>query len=94
MRRPIFLLALAMVLGCANDQPEGSKESSLDARALRAARQWVTDQGRDPASYEFDTRFEGDGWSVYLEFQPPTPGGHTMLKIDSKGNVVEVFPGA
>jgi hypothetical protein len=61
--------------------------------ALNAARQWLTSQRLDPASYEFTVDADGTGWTVLVEYQPPTPGGHTLLRIDSQGKVVEVIPG-
>jgi hypothetical protein len=69
------------------------RECSGEAKALEAAKQWVIEQGGDAASSEFSVEPDGKGWSVLIEYQPPTPGRHTFLRVDSQGKVTEVVPG-
>jgi hypothetical protein len=42
---------------------------------------------------EFKVSRDGDGWSVYIERLPRTPGGHRVVSIDAAGNVTEYFRG-
>jgi hypothetical protein len=70
------------------------RECSGEAKALEAAKQWVIEQGEDTASSEFSVSADGKGWLVLIEYQPPTPGRHTFLRIDSQGKVIEAIPGA
>ena len=80
-----------MALGCgAGNRPITPGE----ANALTAAQAWLTTQGVDPNSAELQAEAEGNNWSMHVEYLPRTPGGHTLLRIDSDGKVIEVFPGA
>lgn len=69
------------------------RECSGEAKALEAAKQWVKDEGLDLSAHEFSATPDGKGWSVLIEYQPPTPGSHTILQIDSLGKIIEVIPG-
>lgn len=70
------------------------RECSGEAKALEAAKQWVKDEGLDLSSHEFSVTPDGKGWSVLIEYQPPTPGAHTVLQVDAQGKIIEVIPGA
>jgi hypothetical protein len=69
------------------------RECSGEAKALEAAKQWAKDEGLDLSSYEFTVKADGEGWSVLVQYQPPTPGGHTVLQVDAQGKIIEVMPG-
>lgn len=69
------------------------RECSGEAKAFEAAKQWAKDEGLDSASHEITVTPDGKGWSVLIEYQPPTPGNHTTLLIDSSGKIIEVVPG-
>jgi hypothetical protein len=83
-----------VILGCVDSTAPNRNSSTGGGIALKAARQWVIDQGGDPSSSEFSAESDGAGWSVLIQRLPPTPGAHTFLRIDSKGKVIEVIPGA
>jgi hypothetical protein len=69
------------------------RECSGEAKALEAAKQWAIEQGEDAASSEFSVEPDGKGWSVHIDYQPPTPGRHTVIRVDSQGKIIEVIPG-
>jgi len=85
----ISLTVVAVLLGAivfiARREPAGKRN------ALRIARQWVIDQGRDPATYKFFADPNDDGWQVFVEYQPPTPDAFTTLRMDSRGKITEVI---
>jgi hypothetical protein len=88
-RHLIFFLIAMTLLGCS-----GKPTTPGNATAIQAARAWLKSQGDDPAAYTYQVEPDGTGWKVNIEYQPATPGAHALLRIDSKGNMVEVFPGA
>lgn len=93
--RPNAILIIGVLLtGCTDGLTSEPKVSIGQASALKAARQWVSEQGVDSSSCDFSIDPDGTDWSVLIEYQPPTPGGHTILKVDSRGKVIEVIPGA
>jgi hypothetical protein len=69
------------------------RECSGEAKALEAAKQWVKDEGLDGSSHEFRVDANGAGWSVLIEYQPPMPGGYTILQVDAQGKIIKVIPG-
>ena len=90
--RPIYISLLCLlILGCAPNKrtiPPG------EAMALKAAEKWTESQGITKAA-EFSARPDGTGgWNVSIYFQPATPGDHVLIRMDSKGNVIEVMRGA
>jgi hypothetical protein len=89
MRYIIASLVVLAILGCDSSRPA----SPGQAAAIQAARQWLESRGIDLKNYKFDARPDDAGWTVMAEYQPPTPGAHTLLRIDFQDNVVEVFPG-
>jgi hypothetical protein len=80
------------IFGCA-DKSSTTPLTPGEAKAINAANEWFQAQGMDPEAAEFSVEPKGTGWSVFIEHQPPTPGGHTLLLIDSNGKVIEVIPG-
>ena len=88
-RQLIISLVALTLLGCS-----GKPTTPGSAKAITTAEAWLKAQGVDPAAYDFDAKPDSTGWKVYMEYQPPTPGAHALLRIDSKGNMIEVFPGA
>jgi hypothetical protein len=85
----VCLTVVALLLGVgavvARWEPAGKRN------ALRVARQWVIDQGRNPSTYKFFVDANEDGWQVFVEYQPPIPDAFTTLRMDSKGNITEVI---
>jgi hypothetical protein len=87
----LVLMFGLLLLGCASkSQPTRPGE----AAALKAAQKWMETQGIDANAVELRAEPSGSDWIVLIEVRPATPGGHTTLRIDSKGKVLEVIPGA
>ena len=86
----IPLLGL-LLLGCA---PKSRPMRPGEAAALKVAQKWMETQAIDAKAVELTAEPSGSDWVILIEYQPATPGRHTTLRIDSKGNVLEVIPGA
>ena len=91
MRYIVFLLVVVVSMGCGRARPPITPGESA---ALLAAEKWYKSQRINPKSVEFSAYPDGADWFVLIEYQPPTPGGDTLLRIDSKGNVIEALHGA
>jgi hypothetical protein len=91
MRLILVSLFGLMILGCV---ASNRAITPGEAMALKAAEEWLDSQGTDLKTVELKAEPDGAGWSVLVEYQPSTPGAHTLLRMDSKGNVIEVVPGA
>jgi len=89
--RPIILpLVILMALRCGT----GNRPTSPgEAKSLSAAQRWLDSQGNDQETAELQANRDGTNWSAFIEYQPPTPGRHTLLRIDAQGKVIEVIPG-
>jgi hypothetical protein len=85
----VSLLGL-LIAGCG-----GSKKPITPggAMALSAAQKWLDSNGIDRDSAELRADQNGDGWSVFIERKPATAGGHTVLRLDANGGIVDVILG-
>jgi hypothetical protein len=63
------------------------------ADVLEAARQWMKERGQDPSASKQFVDANEDGWEVFIEYQPPTVGAFTSLRMDSEGKIVKVDQG-
>jgi hypothetical protein len=92
--RLIFVHLAGLILFCCGCGTSSNPTISAGAKnALNAAQNWATTRGIDPATVEYNVHADGSDWFVLLERQPPTPGAHTLLRIDSEGNIIDVIPG-
>jgi hypothetical protein len=88
----ITLTAVAVLLGLSSAVAQ--RPSAAKANALKVARQWPIDEGQDPSTSEFSVEAYDTGWQIFIEYQPPTPGAFTMLRMDSRCKITDVIPGA
>ena len=93
MKLLVLLATIAIsALGCSSQQPSAAGD---EAKVVATARTWVASQGfhdPDAATYEAEAQEDG-GWKVGIQYKPPTPGGHSTLVLNDKGEITNVWPG-
>jgi hypothetical protein len=86
----VVMTVVAVYLTWATSWRRQPLKAPIDSMgAIGVAQQAVRENDSWEDKVKFTVRQEGPGWSVYAERQPPTPGGHRNIKIDTAGNVVE-----
>lgn len=99
------VIAAVAVAGCGKNRKSRDRRGAAEAAstqrtfsleerlAIEAARDAVAERENWAGRATFDAKRDGDGWLVYVERQPPVPGGHRLVRVDAEGNVVEYMRG-
>jgi hypothetical protein len=86
----LLLIGLWVIAGCGGSTKPITPGEAI---AISAAQKWLDSKGIDRDSVELSADQNGDGWSVFIERKPATAGGHTVLRLDAKGGIVDVILG-
>ena len=47
----------------------------------------------DPSRYEYEVEKTQQGFWVFVDSLPPTPGGHVTVRLSPNGTILEISPG-
>jgi len=97
--RLLAIVGYAFICACSKDaygdnkciDPELSRDEIIKIVEVEIERRFGKIQRG--ANYEIEIKREGCEY-IYIEREiPHTPGGYSIFKIDSKGNVIDFFQG-
>jgi hypothetical protein len=83
--------------GCGRTPKSSGGTDSLlpldETKVVGIARKALDDRTGSSKNATFQPRRDGSEWSVWVWWEPRTPGGHALITIDQNGKVTEYLQG-